>query len=131
MLTASCPAASVLPGLQFRYSDLVEEVLQPAVSRMLASILPAVKLQTAREILEITRVYACTVDSTPRMAFELEAAGVRGLGLLLLEAFSQAAGWRCLRMCCCCRTSHLQPAPLACPELRCRAKTHACAAGQG
>ena len=39
-------------------------------------MLPAVKAQARSAILASTRVYACTIDSTPRMVAELYAVGV-------------------------------------------------------
>ena len=71
--------------LQGNYYNLLNDILQPAVSRMLAHILPAVKHAVTAEILRTTRVFACTVDSTPRMVYELSGAGVsqlRGAGEL-------------------------------------------------
>ena len=62
--------------MQRDYCYLPDCILQPAISRMLARILPAVKREGTAEILRTTRVFACTVDSTPRMVFELQIAGV-------------------------------------------------------
>ncbi|KAL4439787.1 hypothetical protein ABPG75_002788 [Micractinium tetrahymenae] len=62
---------------QSNYSCVTEHILQPALNRILGGILPAVKQRVARGILETTRVYACTVDSTPRMVKEMQDSGVR------------------------------------------------------
>lgn len=66
--------------MQGNYSDLDKGILQPAVSLILATILPAVKAAVKRIILETTRVYACTIDSTPRMVGELREAKVSAIG---------------------------------------------------
>ncbi|EFN53165.1 expressed protein [Chlorella variabilis] len=58
------------------YSTLAADILQPAITRLLARVLPEVKAAAKREILASTRVYACTIDSTPRMVFELADHGV-------------------------------------------------------
>ena len=68
--------ACVPAWMQRDYCYLPDCILQPAISRMLARILPAVKREVTAEILRTTRVFACTVDSTPRMVFELQIAGV-------------------------------------------------------
>jgi len=71
--------------MQAAYSCLARDILQPAVSRLLARVLPAVKAAARRRILATTRVFACTIDSTPRMVYELEDNDVR-LG-------GRVAGW--------------------------------------
>lgn len=74
------PTPQLACPVQGNYSDLDKGILQPAVSLILATILPAVKAAVKRIILETTRVYACTIDSTPRMVGELREAKVSAIG---------------------------------------------------
>ncbi|KAL4859072.1 DNA-binding protein SMUBP-2 [Chlorella vulgaris] len=51
---------------------LVDETLQPAIDILLAKVLPAIKSAAQLAILRSTRVYACTIDSTPGMVRALD-----------------------------------------------------------
>lgn len=62
--------------LQSDYTVLAKDIVQLAVDCMLGAILPAVKNTATRLILKTTRVYACTVDSTPGMVRKLEECNV-------------------------------------------------------